>query len=83
MLRITGILSQQLTGHLLALAAVKKFLFLTAHCYRTLSMKGMSIRFNASAAVIGLLKLTPNTVQSAARIHYRICILLMHKVAII
>jgi len=65
-LRVTGILGQQLAGNVRALAAVDETLFLTAFCHGAFPVKGMALRFYTAAAVVCILIVTALALQAAA-----------------
>ena len=56
MLRVTGILFQQLTRKILTQAAMHNPFTLAAYRHRTLPVEGMAVSRNATAAAAGHLK---------------------------
>ena len=72
MLRVAGILSQQITGNVRALSTVDKALFLAAGSYGTFAMEWMTIGFNTATAMAGFFVGTAGTMQTAATVNYLI-----------
>jgi hypothetical protein len=70
MLRVAGILSQQITGNVRALSTVDKALFLAAGSDGTFAVEGMTIGFNTATAMAGFFVGTAGTVQAAAGINH-------------
>jgi len=69
-LRIAGILSEQLAGERRALTAVKEAFALTANCYRAFAVKRMTVRCYATAAAAGVFVTASDAMKPAARINY-------------
>lgn len=66
---VAGILCQKLAWDIGTFAAVNEALSLTAYRYRTLSVKRVSVCFNAAPTAAAFLVLTARAVQSAAGIN--------------
>lgn len=64
-LEIAGVLCQQSAGNVGTLSAMRYALVKTAYCYGTLSVKGVSACFNASAAAVRLLIFASGAMKSA------------------
>jgi len=66
MLRVVGVLVQQLAGHFRALAAVGQALFLAAGCHRTLPVEGVAVGGNTALASAALDVFAAMALQAAA-----------------
>lgn len=64
--RVTGILGQQFTGDLGALAAVQKSLFLAAHGHRAFPVKGMAVGRDTAPAMAAFCESTAVAAQTAS-----------------
>ena len=76
MLRVTGILRQQLTRHVGTFSAMLKTFILTTRCHRTLSVEWLSLGCNTSAASAGFYKLASGAVKSASGIYHKYFLLM-------